>query len=411
MSKSTKKESKRNLEDLVNYNFVPDASQIKEKTRNKVVKLMNYYGPQNVKGFVWNANWSDNRNLDVPSGFSFAVSDSTPISHKMFSPEKMFQATSAYRIDLTNTKFSDGSLVNLKNVIQRIDKIESGLNKSNLQEKQNDTFSLKAFDSRNGSSEKLTPVMGTAGSFVGLYMSEDRSNYKPSQQFWILAQSRNTAISEELYRIMEEESREEKRRTFKEFFFDNNKEVKGILGHIKLNRKILLQNIFNNIGLEMNIKTEVSPTLETQTNKVTNIVSNKTMVYHSGTVDPSTVSGLIFNNNPHLGSTILKGQPDENEEFGKPWAASDDTFSAFPINTGRRLNESEVKNSPLKTSINVSNKVFTWDSKNDICWRLADDVYKRRDKAFKNIQASIGYDPNWGEIDLQPVMVRLSNSD
>jgi hypothetical protein len=414
MSSRGKKEVAVNLEDRIDYSFI-DRKDVSERTVVKVVKLMKPYGAENIEGFVWNLNWSDSKLIENPSGFSFAVKESTPISPRIFAHEKMFQSTVAFLIDPLNVRFKDGSAVNAETVVKQLDKIESGLNTGRLREEDPKAISLKFYDPRNSiiSSSLLqqkgwNPVMGASGSFAGIYTSTDRSAYIPKKQIWLVAQVHSPNISEDLTQLMEDQGN----KTWENFFFSSN-EVKYLKHAAVANRTAVLSSLFDSVGFEFKDKsTEISPTIETETNTITHNTKSKIITYHCGTIDPESVSsGIIFNNNPYLGSTILKGPHSEEKQFGLPWKASASTFNAFPVNTGRVLTSS----SKQKQSVSKEEtRNLTWKGKKadeQVSWRLANGVYRIRGEAFKKSQYALGYGEKWGEIDLQPVMVKVAASE
>jgi hypothetical protein len=412
-SKNKKKTETLKVENFIDSSFVLDGEAIGKKTTTKISKIIESYDLKNVKKLVWNVNWADNSQVEVASGFSFAVDENTPMRKKIFTPKKMFKATIAYVIDPSKMKFSDGTPVTFQDVIKRLDKIKSSL--SSLQLKgandDGDSFTIQNFDPRN---EKYVEVsnypasMGQGGSFVGIYSSIDRSSYKPNKQLVIASQNYFTVASEALYRYFEEEGSKEKPASWKDVL--KSSVVVNAYAAIQANRKKLMAKTIDCIGLEMkdaSQKTLIKPTLETETNHFTHNGPTKTYVYHSETLDPETTKGIIFNDIPSHGPKILKGPPSGKNQFGGSWNATDDTYNSFPVNSGRVSLKGDTKISLPEEDI----ENFTSNSEVKSNWRLSENVYRQRDEAFKNAQYDMGYDKNWGEINLEPIMVRVSNSD
>jgi hypothetical protein len=410
-SSSLKEAKEVDLSQKINHNFLKNKKEISDKTTERVLKIMQQYGEKNVIGFSWNVNHADTKASQPPSGFSFAVSENAPIKEKIFNSKKMFQATSAFLIDPVKMNFKDGSPVTFQNIMARVNRIEDGLNSTKIQETSEKSISLKLYDAEVPISTSIekgdwTPVMGSSSSYIGLYMSDDRSNYKPKKEFWLVSQTVCPSASEDLYRLMENNSDA----TWLQFFGGGIQEVQFLYDSIKANRNAIISNALSSIGLEFKnpeIK-HIEPTIETETNKVVRHKKTNSYVYHSGTVDPSTVKGIIFNNNPHLGPTILKGPPD-GSYFGNFWDATNETFNAFPVNTGRVVN-AKGKTELKVTEADLNGFAIKNKEENSNLWRLANGVYRLRDNEFKQAQYNMGYEKTWGEVDLGPVVVRISGS-
>lgn len=414
-----KKDTLQELENKINFSVV-NKEDFNKSTITKVTKILKPLSPSNVEGFVWNLNWSDTKKLGNPSGFSLSLKESSPVVHKVFPYSKMFQATIAFLVDPNEFKFNDGSQVNLENVIKRLEKIEDGLNSSSIHEMHDSkAISMKFYEPNSlidissfMGKKEIEPVMGISGSFAGVYTSSDRRSYIPRNNIWLAAQVNCPTVSMDFNRLAEE--KEGSDTTLLNFLY-SSPEVKYLRQAAITNRILLLNKMIDSIGLVSSKgKSVIHPTIETESHGITRNIATKSIIYHSGTVDPSTIrSGLLFCHNPYLGVSILNGPHDDDLPFGSHWEASQKSYSAFPVNTGRIATESDVNGSHSQIS-SEEKKVLTWSRKKSNpngTWRLAKGVYRIRDNKFKKGQEYLGYNKSWGEIDLQPIMVRVNTSD
>lgn len=413
-------------------------ADLSENIKEAYGKLMEEHGDK-MKLTVWLPNVSGNKTLEAPSGFVVQVAQSsTPVIADLFS-SKMYQGTSLYRIPKNSKFLNNGSMaLNEENVIKNLDKLKSLIN-SAIKEESSKGIALKLIDSENASEKSRwsTEIGSGGGSFAGLYVSNQRGAYNYEQDFWIGIQTSSPSANRELRSLLIEA--EEAHTTWDKFFSHENKELSYLQRAMKRNRAIATAEFANAIGLENNAKEiqfevdveaapakdnsnvpiyKLAPTVETITNVVELYKGNP--VYRCGAIDPSQNKnkngGVIINENPFFGPTILKGPYSKSMEFGKTWEASEKSLGSFPVSTGRTKTTKQLKVEMKKSNnnYNLSNQEaiqsFTWSNgeKNN---RLMNGVYRTRDNQFKAIEASLGYDHKNGEINLKPLVVKIASSE
>jgi len=261
--------------------------------------------------------------------------------------------------------------------------------------------------------------------------------------YWIVVQSSCPSANKEISNLISEAEPdfdlapgEKAKVTWEDFFFsDKNKSLHYLEGCIKRNRSRITAQFANAIELQHPKSNEIhfdldldasdnkqnsnayifslKPTVSTTTNYVA--MFNKTPVYRSGATDPSVITnqegGLIFNENPFLGPTILTGPPNNNTLFGKTWLASDESLNSFPVWSGRVKDTPSMKKYYEKNQYSVDKSIsidkFVWE-KGDVNYRLLTDVYRPRNHQFKQIEKSLGYH-NYAELHLQPIVVKIAS--
>lgn len=451
----------------VNTSYACD--KISDKAVEKAQKLMNKLGRDAVS-ITFSTNWSDTKVLSMPSGLSLAVHPSAPIYAEIFPATKMFSSTSIYSLD--GLQFKDGTPINEDYIIKNREKILSALEISAKDSSKNplssSVFSIESYPRDNS---EWTESIGASGAYAGIYVSKSHGDqsYLYDKKYWLAIQSNFPNVSRMIQEEMEQSepdydvnhnisSNSSSHVTWSEFF-GSNKAVEFALTSTSRSSRRTLAKVLSALDLD-GISTEtdiyahvnsnhsstgsksaypqmVKPILSTVTNIVRHDPSTNTLIFHSNTVNPSTIgSGIVLNKNPYLGPVILNGPPSHNQAFGSAWKPAKQSFGAFPTSTGRvmdftdlnRVIESSISSScspssstnrksalvsqfsrlmPLEHEYNI----FTWENKisEPINRRLFMDVYRIRNEHFKQKERDMGYNHQWGETQLQPLAVKISS--
>jgi len=437
--------------DSLSSSSASSSEDLPQSAKEAYGKLVKEYDNK-IQCWIWLPNVASNKTLDAPSGIVVQVAaNSTPIRSDLFS-NKMFQGTSLYKIPKGTRLFGGKEILTEENVIKNLDRIKELINSTFKEEaEEGKGISTKLVDYETGKeTRKWSTEMGSGGSYVGLFVSNQRGAYNYEQDFWIGLQTYSPSANKEIRELMGEAEQQPKV-TWEKFFSNENKNMAYLQRTIKRNRAIQTAAFANAIGLE-NPKSgllefeedlevhsnggggrdgptmKLNPTVETITNTVEIYKGNP--VYRCGAIDPSKINskhgGVIINENPYLGPTILKGPYSKHMEFGKVWEASSASLGSFPINTGRIKTVKQLKTALKKSnnsygldSISESydkflSQTFVWsgsNNNNDKNLRLIKNAYKTRDNQFKMIESRLGYDHKNGEINLKPLVVKIASTD
>lgn len=357
-----------------------DGQAMLEETEIKIGVLVNDHGIHNVHSVVWMPNRADNHRRHVPSGFAFAVRKSrdVPIVRELFNPDKFFYGTLAVRVP-PNMQMRGGRTFG-DWAERRVD--------------------VRAFG-------QLVPdgLLDFQGSYAGVYRTMQRKPFSKTPyeyEYWIVLQCGSVEQSRILYRAIEEGHSYENPWSKTLFTGDN------LLGQVGLratdHRRSAVFRILKSLDLEMGNRTLDSfTTLETVTNFFDVDHNTDTYVYYNGctSLPLQGGGGLILNERPDLGPTILRGAGGK-----RTWAVPDAYLGAFPVGTGRiqsvlgPFHDEEVVEGP-----------FCWDSEHQIHPRLRTGMYRTRDVRFKEIETRLGYNHMWPCEHLQPLAVKLADPD
>ena len=401
--------NKQNFDSIIESKFLLPNTSISEKTLKKCEEIIKGYGDNCVK-WVWGPNASDTRALDPPSGFSMKVKCKSPIKPLVFHPQKMFYGTVAVKLDGATFK-DNGERVNDARLIKTRDMIKKNIDHC-IKESTEKPARISNKELETGyEKESWNESLGSGGAYAGIFSSTSRGDYLYKKGYWLVVQSGSSVISEDLYSYMEEISSDEKV-TWYDFFL-NDQNTLYANDCIKKNRSKLLARLFEAIGLEFSTKSRsvseiIEPTVETISHTVD--IDGEFAICHSNTIDPElTTCGILFNENPYLGPTLLKGPPNVQSPFGLSWSAENNAHGTFATCTGR------IKQLPL----NAENKMsfgddqsiapFIWEGKQKLNARLGNGVYRSRTVDFKKIESTMGYKHVWGEIAMQPLVVKVAN--
>ena len=404
------------------YLINPAPKEANEKAKG----IVKQYG-EFCQKFVWAPNCSSHYNpMDPPSGFSMAVTGKdAPLYSDVFSPTKMFYGTIAMPLEGAVMK-SDKSPLTESYFIKNLVDIGRALNVG-ISQQSSMPISLDTHYDPKMSEDKQQWIesLGGSGSYAGIFASSERRGYKYNNRLWLVVQAGNVEASEELYRSIQDAqptwdaSKDMPAKQNWNNFFFNNKQTLYLWNSVTRSRERLMASMADAMGIQVNSdidpyssnkKKLLKPMISTVSYNITIDKETNSPVYHSGTVDPSSCSGpIIQNENPHVGPTILRGPEERGKEFGGKWTASEGSLGNFPTGTGRLIsfNKSNKQKLSADAQCHVGDN-FVWESKeakNNI--RLSDNVYRQRDLSFKKVEQKLGYDHAWGEVPLRPILVKM----
>lgn len=399
-----------------------------QETAKQIVEM---YGSHCVK-FVWAPNCGLQADpFSPPSGFAFVVNgDTAPLYKDVFSPKKMFYGTAAIPLDTSVTKTNRSSPLTEEYIIQNFNSIASKIS-SNIPQTGDIPFSLKKHYDPNSTYDKTewAEGLGEGGAYAGVFSTNERSSYVSNKRLWLAVQAGNVDASVELYRMIEDaqpdwdvSSVHPAKITWKNFFF-NNKETKNIYNLVNRTRERLLASLAESLDLDIkysidpfsrdNNKKILNPVVQTLSYSIRSVPGTNLLVYHSATADPSDTTicrnGLILNENPYIGPTILRGPDSHDKKFGSTWSTPEESYGAFPTGTGRSVAIHKANASTLIQSIPpADSKKFVYDNRGtEKNPRLAANLYRLRSHEFKKAEAKLGYQHRWGAVELNPVIVEI----
>ncbi len=382
--------------------------------------------------WTWAPNASDHDPLNPPSGFSFMVRAGAPVLSAPFHPEKMFYGTAAYCLE--GATFLDGSPITEERIERDRPRLKQCLNQAIAERSaktNNDDdgagASLEALDIATGQEQcAWEEQLGGGGAYAGIFSSLERGTRHFDKKYWLVVQSGYAPVSEDLYRRMENIGHST---TWKQFFLEDPL-TNYAYQRVSRNRRRLLYRVAKALDLHLPPSAShpdaqavvaararrsdspqmIEPTVETVSHAVTLDRARNVMVYHCGTVDPTFSSsqshGVLFNESPFLGPVILKGPPDEGKPFGLTWKAVPECNGTFPCGTGR-LRDPRGTSSFTLTEEEL--EPFVWEGAAHGNGRASADLYRLRDAGFKEVEAKLGYNHAWGEIQLRPLVVKLAS--
>jgi hypothetical protein len=411
----------------IKYFIVEDS--VSEKCQNKLDKIMSTY-KENNPSIVVTPNWSEGASGIPPSGFALMVDAKTPISTINFDPMKYNTGTSV--IKLNGARFVSGEKVDLASLVARKDKIMTQLNTkfdSGQAKFVNPTKDIVC-ESGGYDSKKWNPsVHDDTGGFVSLdYTTHKNENGTRSSDYWLRVRTGVTASSEEIFQHIEDtmndnESLSNEKKTWSAVFHDNA--VNSLEKAIERNRHNVAYEIAESIGIDMSTLSGIredeksksghkmlEPVAESITNKVY-FTSNGKAIYTRGNVMiEHSKKALVLNESPLMGAHILKG-PDVSISYpyGGQWSKETKQKSlekmTFPADTGR------VKSRPDSIEkIETDSQFFTWKGgkSRDYNPKLAPELYRKRDSKFIQKETELGRDHSWGQIELVPLISKISGA-
>ena len=410
----------------IDESFLLHSESIPKSAKEKCEKIIQAYG-SDLHKWVWAPNASDTKPLSPPSGFSMVVDKFSKLNPICFDPEKFFYGTSVFKLG-KDAKFMDnGDSVNEVRIIKNRERIKDNMNLCIQENDKENCATMNNFNAQRGYDRKhWNEVLGNGGAFAGIFMSSERGDYIYNKNYWLVVQSGCATASVNLIEYMEE-IRNQKGMSW-EKFFKEDVNTGYVYELVKRNRMRILMKIAESVGIDVKGIEDINsvpdknqkhplllnPTLETISNDVT--FEDNYAIYHNNTIDPETSrNGIIFNENPFLGPILLKGPPTEQNEFGNLWSTIPNAFGAFPTCTGRRtpiiLTRNQKNNSFENKNFKMNGDYpFTWSGSDSINnnLRLKKNVYRSRDIKFKEAEEKLGYSHFWGEISMEPLVVKIA---
>ncbi len=414
-------------EKIVASFLVGGLESLSASTREKSRNIADSYG-DNFVCWVWGPNASDHHALDPPSGFSLTVRPSSPVHADSFHPEKLFRGTAAFCLD--GATFRNGSPITLDRLINDRSRLKARLNEAVLECSDRHALPPQLTQGASVDASAWKEALGVGdGSYAGIFSSTERGAHRYDTRYWLVVQSGFASVSEQLYRRMESTGKDT---TWDEFFFKDPTTLQA-LSYARRNRARLLFRVAEALDLDVGTASKadtratrdgpaslIEPSIQTVSHTV---VKNRegNIVYHSNSIDPQSGSqqGILFNENPLLGPVVLKGPPMEGKRAGLSWTGSKDGRGLFPSCTGRRSGlkagtaslraRDSDRNEELRQPTAEELAPFVWEGSAPNL-RLCDDVYRARDANFKSVEAKLGYDHAWGEIQLRPSVVKVASA-
>jgi hypothetical protein len=371
-------------------------------------------------------NWSDNRY--IPNGFTLMADAKSAVDPNVFDPTKFHYGTIA--VNLAGAVHVDGKKVDLCSLFAQKDRIIAGLNSKLGGEnaKLSPGITTISENSTYDESEWAASIQDDASSFVSIsYTNErDHDGKKRNSDCWLTIRTGLTSASEDIFQLIEDNDRDappgnDEKRSWNKNFKDNT--VFKLGNVIKRNRERLLFKVIkdclmidpNSIGNKSKMDAHSStsherivvPDAEAITNKVY-LLPDGRAAYTRGTILVHNLEKpLIFNENPLVGSSIFKGPNcSVANPYGESWKVDykkNPTICAFPVDTGRIQSSAISKGVSL---IETPNQFFDGDKS-----RLCAELYRARNDAFKQKESVLGRNHNWGQIELIPVITKLSSSN
>jgi hypothetical protein len=416
----------QSVEDRINLNFLDSKDQgLARMAIKKGKAILEKYGDY-CRAFVCAPNFMAKQDpFEPPSGFSALLDANAPAYAVLFHPKKMGYGTVA--VPLNEAVISNRSEpINELHISKNLIDIASRMN-VRVPQTTNKPVLIKTHFSDEGSpSDKWEESLGSGGAYAGIYSSVERGTHGYKNRIWLVVQSGNESASEEIYRIIEDCEPDwdvtpsaPAKTTIKTVF--NRSDVKFLTKAVIATRERLLCAMAETLDLDSRALFGVSNPQKRLANSIVSTVSynltkmgDSHAVYHSATVDPAFCNnGIIMNENPYLGPTILKGPvypgvQTADIEFGNAWSlAYDDAYGSFPTGTGRvttfaRKNLGDIV--PAIPAYDTGKFISEAEGKN---LRMSQKIYRTRDSSFKDIEHKLGYNHGWGEIHLKPLVVKV----
>jgi hypothetical protein len=436
-----KNEKKMSTQPEVVVKFFQENS---EEGLEKINNLSNLFDGK-LEAFVQLPNFSANQKFAPPSGFAVrAKANQTPLHTDLFDG-KMFKRTAVYELPEGFRILGSKESATEEFILNNSERLKQLINSVFIEEQSKAKISLKLIDQKSGKETKeWKEEMGYGGSFIGLYSSNERSDYHYKNKFYLVAQTYSPSANKEIENLINDASPTTEvgptsapKHTF-ETFFDHtkNKDLANLSkmskrnSHRQLARLATVMNLQDAKGnpIELNFQKDLSsssnqeeapwilnPTIDICSNVVEKY--NGKMVYRNGAIDPSQhKNGIPFCEAPLLGVTILKGPSLDAFEFGGSWKATEDSLGSFPIHSGRKKDARQLskdlsnkKYVTEKGPVAELLKPFVWNNHEKAeNPRLVVNAYRTRDSNWKKIEKQLGYDHSNGEIYLKPLVVKIA---
>lgn len=166
------------------------------------------------------------------------------------------------------------------------------------------------------------------------------------------------------------------------------------------------------------------PSIECGYNRIYALAKGQVYAYYNNVFNTQEChDGLVYGISPELGYLLFEGDPYTAEMHGKSitqggsWA-NEDTMNAFPIGTGRALDNAQVRELSYSTGIPERSRqrikrCMTWDGQVPYNTNVFPKLYR----AAKTTQMpefaynSMGYNRDWAVSKLKPLIVRVPPED
>jgi len=435
-------EEENNVQRFVNKKAVTNAV-IPEIALEKMGKLLIPY-QKYIKDFIWSINSSSGSPFEPPKGFSIVLDWDAPCNPILFSPTKLFYGQSAKLIRNPMTK-TRSELIDEHWIYQHMDTIKKKLAnnfKDHNDATKQDVEYYKKFKQDPMYSLDLS-FNQLKGSFIGLYSSQVKTEHGFEKQYWIVAQAGVKDASEQIYENMEQK------------FNMYSPEVTKVNGNPTTLHDIFAQD--RNIPLARQFGSKLRAMMIAEVMKILDLVDdgsgpdienitfdfstderNNNLTYRAATLDPEICSnGMLYLETPSTGIQIIKGPPQIGREFGTTWKMKQGLFACFPANLGKqdpnygttttKGNNTSITSSLISESTRQRlSKQFVWkassssqshignsvSSTDNTVGELPEKLYATNYKSIHQISSQfsqLGYNPDWGLIQLEPVIVRMVN--
>ncbi len=429
MSVSTKKKSSTTtattsntaaLKVSLNVSNIASEERLTPGLKDSLHKLIDHYR-KSIAAVHLSINAAESRNpRNPPSGFTMVFrSPLSKVPVQALPPSKLFNGTAVLRLNKNATFLKNNIPLNERNIQAQREFVQKALSQAFCSaEAVSDQLSEKMLSN----SVEAFPWSACCDGFASINVSTEKGETDYESTIWVVVNSGLPALSNYIYHLAESSEVEDgKGITVKDFV--DHPIVRFAHEASKRNRRRMLAKFcellnISNVEFIADAHSVISkiqlvePTLETVTNYIdrvrdqNNSDNHDTYVFRSATVDPSLVenrlgAGIVFCETPRFGVTIIKGPPKDSYEFGESWE-SRSLYGNFPVNTGR------IKSSHEAKALAVGHITLTDPQRDN--FRLDPTVYAKRDKAFMEKEATMGYEhAQWGTgIELRPLFVHIN---
>lgn len=211
-----------------------------------------------------------------------------------------------------------------------------------------------------------------------------------------------------------------------------SKEYRALLSASETLRRAIAARVAQALELDanMSLQSDVSdssgstklaePSIECDYNRIYELVKGQAYAYYNNVFNTQECrDGLVYGISPELGYLLFEGNPDTAEMHGKSitrggnWT-NEDTMNAFPIGTGRALDNAQVRELSYSTDIPEKSRrrikrCMTWDGQVPYNTNVFPKLYRQAKTTQMPEFAynSMGYNRDWAVSKLKPVIVRV----
>lgn len=385
-------------------------------------------GPPGIRKWMLAPNYSHANANDAPTGGVIVFDADAPMFPDAFSTENLMTAgTSFLRIRTTKDgKPVTDAYLKRPDVLRALQRVGKSLHEVS------DPISMEHRDHKtNNDTRAWTPALGGAGAYLGVFRSSVEDETSNHDEFYLGVRSSAPNVSRGLVSWLTKRKEELSRGNSvstdvtAEEFASKSQHVSYALEAGRRNRNRMLAQAAEAIGVDVSSRSRrdgasymsesqrakgqpqprvVMPDIENLSHVVRYFPEQKVVVYYNNTTPTNTkLEGVIVSQSPRLGPMLHCAHRMAGNFVG--WS-NPDTFSAYPVDTGRRESTRDLAKQPDAPA--QRDEIFTWPGDQNWNAQLVPGYYNPADPSFAEALTELGRPAHLENRRLKPLFVVLA---